>query len=149
MIAGVLALNVCLVGRPLWGDGFHNAALLTNSLDQWVSQLSQTVPEVGQALSGGELRAGESLKELKKKAAQGKAATGAQGGKGKLQTHLTAQQQTMLARLAANDCLEILAYMDPKNILPYEFPDFPLERCGEFRSTAKRLIRLMGAQGTS
>jgi len=148
LIAGVLALNVCLVGRPLWGDGFHNAALVTNSLDQWVSQLSQKVPEVGQALSGGELRAGESLQELKKKA-QGQAATGAQGGKGKLQTQLTAQQQAMLAELAANDCLEILAYMDPKNILPNEFPNFPLERCGEFRSTAKRLIRLMGAQGTS
>ncbi len=134
------------------GDGFHNAALLTSSLDEWVSQLSRTVPEVGEALGSSQLKAGadpDKLRELVAKAKGKKNEGGSAASGGKIDAQLSASQQQVLANLAANDCLEILAYMDPQNILPHEFPNFPLQRCGEFRATAKKLVRLMGERGTA
>lgn len=137
---------------PARGHGFHNAALLTSSLDEWVSQLSKTVPEVGEALGSAQIKAGTDPEELQKMLAKAKAQKSKDGGAAsgrKIHAQLSAEQQEMLANLAAKDCLEILAYMDPKNIIPEEFPNFPLRRCGEFRATAKKLLRLMGGPGTA
>lgn len=149
VLAALIRGACCLPARA---DGFHNAALLTSSLDQWLSQLSQAVPEVEEALGSSQLKAGtdpDALREMVAKAKGKKSKGGGTVSGGKLQAQLSARQQELLANLAAKDCLEILAYMDPKNILPHEFPDFPLERCGEFRAAAKKLVRLMGKRGTA
>jgi hypothetical protein len=45
--------------------------------------------------------------------------------------------------------MEILAYMDPKNIFPREFPDFQLQKIPEYRKAAKQLLEAMGPAGGS
>ena len=67
---------------------------------------------------------------------------------GVLPVQLTAAQKIVLDRKAL-ECLEVLAYMDQKNIFPNEFPNFPMDRIPEYRQAAKELLRLMGQAGAT
>jgi hypothetical protein len=66
---------------------------------------------------------------------------------GQILADLTPQQQALLAR-KGQDCLELLAYLDPKNIIPREFPNFQLNKVPEYRQAAKQLLGAMGPDGT-
>lgn len=153
-VVGAAALALALGALPGAGraDGWHNAALATASLDQWLSDLKREVPDIVNLLSGTQLRAGkgaEGLKELQERLGNGKdAGGGPRGPGGRLDAKLTPQQQALLAR-KVNDCMEVLAYMDPRNIIPTEFPTFQLGKIPEYRRAAKEMLRLMGSAGTS
>ena len=47
----------------------------------------------------------------------------------------------------ANDCLQVLAFMKQGNIIPREFPKFPINKMAEYRLAAKKLLLLMGSSG--
>ncbi|MBP86020.1 MAG: hypothetical protein CMJ64_04770, partial [Planctomycetaceae bacterium] len=66
---------------------------------------------------------------------------------GSLQANLTPQQQALLAR-KANDCLQVLAFMKNGNIIPTEFPAFPIKKIPQYRKTATQLLNVMGPAGT-
>jgi hypothetical protein len=57
-----------------------------------------------------------------------------------------AQSHALLSRQAAG-CLEILAYMDGRNIMPHEYPDFPVSGIATCRQVAKSLLAQMGSVG--
>jgi hypothetical protein len=134
------------------GDGWHNAALATSSLDQWLSQslgqLKQAIPDIEQKAKSTEVRAVTNLQDLKDKA-KNKTETGKKepAARGKLQNQLTPQQQQLLAQ-KSRDCMEVLACMDPQNIFPAEFPTFQLNQIPKYRETAKNLLKMMGPAGT-
>ena len=136
-------------GAPALAHGFHNAALATRSLDEWLSDVNRAIPDLKERFDSTELQSGRDLSKLKERvdAAGSKQAAPRLGPRGRIQSDLTPWQQALLAR-KANDCLEILAYLDRKNIFPQEFPNFQLDRIPEYRKTAGQLLRLMGPEGT-
>ena len=140
----------CAVASSTFADGWHNAALATGSLDEWLQDIKSVVPDLDNRLSNSSLRSGTSLEELKERRQSANAADSATKpvAGGKIQSNLTAQQQAVLAR-KANDCMEVLAYMKRENIFPHEFPDFPLHRMTEYRNTAKQLLQMMGPAGAA
>jgi hypothetical protein len=149
----LLAAGVCLAAFGSADDahahGWHNAALTTASLDEWLADVKAAVPDIMARVTESELRAGRDLAELRK--ARGKAGSTMAGQPrrgGQIESRLTPQQQELLGR-KANDCLEALAFMDPKNIFPEEFPRFDMSAIPKYRDTAKKLLRLMGATGTA
>ncbi|MBN2578152.1 MAG: hypothetical protein JXB10_04100 [Pirellulales bacterium] len=149
-VLAAVALCAGVVG-PTLADGFHNAALVTKSLDEWMKDVKQAIPDIDARLSGAQLQSGRDLKKLAKKAADTQQKKGPLSGAarnaGQIQSDLTPQQRALLGR-KGRDCLEILAYMDPKNIIPREFPDFPLQKVPEYRTAAKQLLGVMGPEGT-
>jgi len=146
-----LILLACLSPASALADGWHNAALTTSSLDDWLSDVKQAIPDVMQRLNSTELVSGQGLEALRKRAKEGRAS----GGSGRfprragtIESDLTPQQQALLGR-KADDCLEALAFMKPENILPSEFPDFPLQKLGTYHDTASKLLRMMGRPGVT
>lgn len=137
-------------GRAL-ADGWHNAALATSSLDQWVNQtfseMKSAMPAIQEQIKSGEVQAGRDYKALQERA---NAATGAakpkSGRTGTLSGKLNAQQQAMMGK-KAGDCLEILACMNQENIFPAEFPNFQLQQIPRYREAAKSLLKMMGPTG--
>lgn len=148
-----VAASVCLalgaLAEQAHAHGWHNAALTTASLDEWLADVKSAVPDIMARVTESELRAGRDLSELRKD--QNKYDPDA-GGRprrgGQIESRLTPQQQELLGR-KANDCLEALAFMDPRNIFPDEFPRFDMSAIPKYRDTAKKLLRLMGSQGTA
>jgi len=133
--------------------GWHNAALTTASLNDWLADVRQAIPDLMQRMNTTELRSGEGLEALRKRgqaAAEpgGKATRGPKRPAGTIQSELTPRQQALLGR-KADDCLEAMAFMLPENIYPTEFPNFPMEKLDEYRATAAKLIRMMGRPGVS
>lgn len=147
ILLGVI-LQGAILQEPARADGWHNAALATSSLDDWLRDIKAVVPDLDNRLKRAGLRGGANLEDLKKKNQGGGPDDGAPRAGGKLQNALTAQEQAVLAR-KANDCLEVLAYMKNENIFPSEFPMFPLGRMTEYRQTAKQLLEVMGPAGAS
>jgi hypothetical protein len=142
---------------PVRADGWHNAALATASLDEWVNQVAEGVPGVAERLTELELSGSRDLEKLEERARRsrasgdgdGPAATDARQGGGSLRGRLNPEQQALLGR-KAGDCLELLALMDARNIVPGEFPRFEEEQAGKiprYRGTAKQLLKLMGKPG--
>ena len=152
-----LALVLLLLQQPVSADGWHNAALATSSLDQWLNQslagLQAAAPNVKEQIGGAnELKSGRNIDDLKNRAKGSKPAAAA-GKKpvmkgGKIQGQLTPQQQALLGQ-KARECMEILACMDPQNIFPAEFPTFQLQQIPNYRNAAKQMLRLMGPSGGS
>ncbi|MCA9208959.1 MAG: hypothetical protein KDA55_11410, partial [Planctomycetales bacterium] len=147
----------------LRADGWHNAALATSSLDQWMSQVKQAMPKVElsqkpAAKDGSStLRAGAGAAGLREALARGgqpanddaeqpAAGRGPVRG-GSLQANMTPQEQALMARQVAQ-CLEILAYMDPKNIFPREFPTFQMQQIPAYRQAAKGVLAATGDVGS-
>lgn len=130
-------------------DGFHNAAMVTKSIDDWLADVKQAIPDLADRMSGQELRSGRGAAALQDRIAEatGKSRPAGPRRTGSLEGRLNAQQQALLAR-KSNDCLEILAYMDAGNIFPREFPDFPMQLIPRYREAAKELLGVMGADGT-
>lgn len=132
-------------------DGFHNAALATRSLEQWLADVEAAIPELGDQLKSSQpgssqletARDLDSLTDLDREPPPERPVRG-----GTIQAELTPEQSALLAR-KGNDCLEILAYMRPENIIPREFPDFQLAKIPEYRDMAKRLLTVMGPTGTA
>jgi hypothetical protein len=65
---------------------------------------------------------------------------------GRLQAEFTEQERALLGR-ASEASLEVLAYLNPENIFPHEFPNFPLNRIAEYRAGAKRILGATGPIG--
>ena len=131
------------------GHGWHNAALTTSSLDEWLADVKAAVPDIMARVTESELRAGRDLSELRKGQGKDDSVVGGRPRRGgQIESRLTPQQQELLGR-KANDCLEALAFMDPRNIFPEEFPRFDMSAIPQYRDTAKKLLRLMGSQGTA
>jgi hypothetical protein len=134
-------------------DGWHNATLGSGSIDDWLRDVQTAVPGFAANLTSSRSPTGVAQGNKPNKPPQGSEKPGPAPGDadyrpGGVPPNLTAQQQSVLER-KARDCLEVLAYMDPKNIYPREFPDFPLEKIPEYRQTAKQLLGLMGPTGTA
>jgi hypothetical protein len=141
-------LGLCWA-MPARADGFHNAALVTGSVDQWLAEVEKAIPDLRQRMEEIQLESGRDVEALKRRAKElqssrrpGRARRG-----GEILANLTPEQQALLAR-KGQDCLELLAYLDRKNIMPNEFPNFPLGKIAEYRQAAKRLLGVMGAEGT-
>ncbi len=133
-----LILAALATGLPAacQADGWHNAALATRSLDQWLDQnfsdLKATLPNLKEQIEAGEVRAGLDYQALQERAKAASAPTTPKsktgpGKAGTLVGKLNPQQQALMGQKAA-DCLEILACMNPQNIIPAEFPDFQLQQ---------------------
>lgn len=139
-----------LVPAPARGHGWHNAALATSSLEEWLGDVQRAIPDILKRATETELRAGRGLEDLRKsRPDQGKERPNApadQRGRQIIST-LTPQQQELLGR-KADDALEALAFMDPNNIFPEEFPRFDLSKIPQYRETAVKLLKLMGPVGT-
>ena len=108
----------------------------------------KAIPDILKRATETELHAGRGLEDLKKRRPETKAQPGAAPERGrKIISQLTPQQQELLGR-KAEDALEALAFMDPANIFPEEFPRFDLSKVPQYRETAVKLLRLMGPVGT-
>jgi hypothetical protein len=134
-------------------DGWHNAALTTSSLDQWLADVKAAVPSLDKKMRSNEVKAGRDLSELKKgRDKNGDSGSGSKPGgprkAGSMVAELTPEEQQLVGR-KANDCLEALAFMDPGNIFPREFPNFQLKRIPEYHKAAKQLLGLMGPVGAT
>jgi|GEM_PF-1285839 len=130
--------------------GFHNAALTTNSLAQWLNQVKRAVPTLDERRLGeSTLKSGRDVQALKDRAASGDAVRGSPGfqRRAAIQSQMDAQQQALRA-MVASQCLELLAYLDRRNIYPEEFPTFPLQRIPDYRRAAKEVLRAMGPDGS-
>lgn len=147
----LLPASVCLAlglsADQARAHGWHNAALTTASLDEWLADVKAAVPDIMARVTESELRAGRDLSELRKD--QDDSVVGSRPRRGgQIESRLTPQQQELLGR-KANDCLQALAFMDPRNIFPEEFPRFDMSAIPKYRDTASKLLRLMGSQGTA
>lgn len=134
---------------PVRAHGWHNAALTTSSLDEWLGDVQQAIPDILKRATETELHAGRGLEDLKNKrqgTAKNQPGMGPQRGR-QIISQLTPQQQELLGR-KAEDALEALAFMDPANIFPQEFPRFDLSQIPKYRETAVKLLKLMGPVGT-
>lgn len=142
------------------GHGWHNAALATASLDEWTADVREAIPEIRKQLdqaAAPEMSAYRDIEKLRQAAknatgedAAGEDATSPTGGPGRagtILTDLTPEQRALLGR-KAQDCLEIIAYMEPDNIIPEEFPRFKLQNVPQYRKAAKELMKAMGSAGT-
>lgn len=144
------ALAISLSPVTVLADGWHNAALATSSLDQWVNQtfseMKSAMPAIQEQIKSGEVQAGRDYKALQERA---NAATGAKpktDKTGTLTGKLNAKDQALMGK-KAGDCLEILACMNPENIFPAEFPMFQLQQIPRYREAAKSLLKMMGTTG--
>jgi hypothetical protein len=154
-VAAVVAwLALCLPRVELRADGWHGAAMATASLDEWLNKtfadLKTSLPDIKEQLRAAEATAGTNIADLQKRAQQAGAADDKSGlaQKAGLRGKLSAQQQMLLGRKAA-DCLEILGCMNPQNIFPAEFPNFPMQQIPRYRDAAKQLLTMMGSAGGS
>jgi hypothetical protein len=149
IVAAIAAATV--TPRFALADGWHNASLASASIDEWLSDVKSAVPDLNNRL-GSSLKAGRGAEDLKRLANQakttGESESQGKAPQGKLKANFTPQEQALLGR-KANDCMEILAYMDTKNIFPREFPTFQLEKIPEYRNAAKQLLEAMGPSGGS
>jgi hypothetical protein len=157
--AGFAPLVVAGLMASASADGWHSVPLQTSSMEQWWAQnmtnLERAAPQppkgtqvqaAGDKNKTTELRSGADAKKLgqggqgskpaeaNKKSPGGKLQNQAQADN-PLKGELSQQQKYVAGRIAA-DSLETLAYMDTRNIIPREFPDFDLRqipalsRCG-------------------
>ncbi|HWB12185.1 MAG TPA: hypothetical protein VG826_23360 [Pirellulales bacterium] len=154
-VCGALLVSCCATASRATADGWHNAALATSSLDQWLADVKAAVPNLDKKMSSSELKAGHDLSEFKKgREKNGSSGSDKKPGKGaprqggSIAAELTPEQQQLVGR-KANDCLEALAFMDPKNIFPREFPNFQLEKIPKYHKAAKQLLSLMGPVGAT
>ena len=142
---------LCLCPRAeILAHGFHNSALTTSSLDRWLDDVRQAIPDLDERMISSRSQPGP---DTPKPAPQpGPAPAGDRpelppGRVGTIQTQLTPQQRAILNR-KASDCMQILAHLSPQNVIPEEFPTFDISRVPEYRGAAKKLLKLMGQEST-
>lgn len=154
---GLAALVVLVAGPGVtWADGWHNAALATGNLDDWLNQQlsglqSSSVRGKQPVVGNAQLQSGNDIEALKGMVKGAKPSVGKKPvtiGGGKIEGALTPQQMALLGQ-KSKDCLEVLGCMDPKNIVPGEFPAFQLNQIPKYREAAKGMLRLMGPSGAS
>ena len=145
ILINVICTCFILGTTDLFADGFHGAAVATKSLDDYLNSIKSSVPDVIEKMQRAEMRAldPEQLKDKfgKKGALQGGVPVG-----GKIQANLTPDQLRKRTQVAAI-CAETLVYLDAGNVLPHEFPDFPINQIPKYRSTAKQILRHLGSEG--
>lgn len=158
LVGGCATIALFIATQAAVADGWHNPVLQLPSVQDWLQDAQQAVPDLQDQLQSSTLQAGTGADALKK-LTKGKVAskTSKQPQKkgsskrplrgGTLQANLNRQQQALLAR-KANDCLEVLAFMRNDNIYPREFPNFPIEKIPEYRQTAAKLLDVMGPTGS-
>lgn len=152
LITPLLVAICCLLWTPeTRAHGFHNAALTTSSLDQWLADVKKVLPEIDEEMAAGQAQPGPTPKETTPRAAR--RADGAKPAlppgrvAGRIETQLTPKERSLLNR-KASDCLDVLAYLSPKNVIPEEFPDFELSKVPDYRRAAKQLLKLMGRRSS-
>jgi hypothetical protein len=160
-----------LVGGDARADGYHGAVMSTQAPEAWVAtafqHLNAAIPNLDQKLQAGPRAAGNdstklevgNVEDLKnrstdpppsnsgrpKKTTTAPRAKSPQAG-GRLQAEFTDQERALLGR-ASDASLEVLAYLNPENIFPHEFPNFPLNRIADYRAGAKRILGATGPVG--
>lgn len=141
--------------QPVAGDGWHNPVLMVGSIDDWLRDAKAAVPDLNEQLGSSSLRSGRGIDDLKKLAENRRDKQQTNGSNttpneplrgGNLLANLSPEQQSLLAR-KADECLQVLAFMKEGNIIPREFPQFPINKMSEYRQTAKQLLGLMGNPG--
>jgi hypothetical protein len=129
-------------------DGFHGAAVNTQSLDNYLNTLKELVPDVIEKVQSSEMRAlrpeqlKEKLAEDKQKAKSGNAPR----TRGEIQSNRSPKQIEGRTIVAAN-CAETLAYLDQRNVFPHEFPGFPMHQIPKYRNMAKTILGHLGTEG--
>jgi hypothetical protein len=156
VLFAVLSLLLqCICAQQVTADGWHNPVLQLGSVDDWLRDAKATIPDLTQQLGNSSLRSGRGINDLKEaiaKKGDARRENGARPNKnrpirgGNLTANLTEQQQALLSR-KADDCLQVLAFMKQGNVIPREFPQFPINKMAQYRETAKQLLGLMGASG--
>ena len=150
LIAAVVATTVFL--GPVYeaeGHGFHNTALTTSSLDQWLQDVKQVIPDLEERMITTRSQPGRKGPAPPPGTAPDGTRPELPPGRvvGTIETRLTPAQREVLNR-KASDCMQILAHLSPQNVIPEEFPTFDISRIPEYRSGAKQLLKLMGREST-
>jgi len=135
------SLSAGAVVERAFADGWHNAALYTSDLDGWAQQAASALPKGNANGQQGVLRAGVGAPG----AGLGKATDQALGA-GAIAGNLDARQEQQAARSVQN-LIEVLAYMDSRNIIPREFPNFEHDLIPKYRERACALLKQSGATG--
>ena len=65
-VAGPMVVAL-LDAAPVHAHGWHNAALTTSSLEEWLGDVQRVIPDILKRANETELRAGRGLDDLKKK----------------------------------------------------------------------------------
>lgn len=144
-LPALICTYLLLRAMDVFADGFHGAAVATKSLDDYLNSIKSSVPDVIEKMQRSEMRSlsPEQVKDKfgKKNALQGGAPIG-----GKIEANLTPDQRRKRTQVAAM-CAETLQFLDADNVLPREFPDFPINQISRYRSTAKQILRHLGREG--
>ena len=152
LVTAVGVTMLCLFpGSEADAHGFHNTALTTSSLDQWLRDVKQAIPDLEERMLNGRRPPGQAGP-----APAPPGGTGPEGARpdlppgrvvGTIETQLTPEQRAILNR-KASDCMQILAHLSPPNVIPEEFPTFDISRIPEYRRGARQLLKLMGREST-
>ncbi len=149
------SIVVCLAFcRSGFADGWHNTALATATLDEWMADVKAAIPDIEERIRRSKAADQSNGRDTRP---SGEAADPAAvdnstpsakrpAGAGTILADMSPQQQALLGR-KAKDCLEIMAYMDANNIIPREFPRFDLKSIPKYRTAAKELMKAMGPEG--
>ena len=124
----LLAFTVAL-SSPVWAHGFHGAALLESSASAWEAKVRGNLGLPSTYESGG----GDVRELLKRKV------PGPPGG-------MVTMPRVERAKVKATvqELVSYLKYMERENILPEEFPNFPMNQIPEFR---RRAVYILGDIG--
>lgn len=163
----VVGTSVASVQTPANADGWHSPVLSTGSVNQWLGDAVAMFPKKGADIAvadfsevsgNSSLRAGRGIEDLKTRApsSSNKAASPSKKTSSKqtppspaanLLAKLNPQQKAFLSQ-KANDALQVLAFMKQGNVIPQEFPRFPIQQMDQFRGAAKQLLHVTGPAGT-
>ncbi len=141
------ALLAVVAPGMLCAHGFHNAAPTTGSLEQWLKQVKQALPNLDEKrVRENVLETSRDTEALRRRAAEEKGAPRRPASCACATIQSTVQvREYALRGMIGGQCLEVLAFLDRPNIFPEEFPDFPLERIPEYRLAAKGILALARA----
>ncbi len=172
-----LSVSMVLLLAPaqLLADGYHGNVMTSRAPEAWygagLQQLSAAIPDLEKTLraappsesptsQNAKLKVARDVEELRNRAASAipapqspaantpapESAPSTPTAGGRIHSEFTPEQKALLGR-ASSESLEILAYLDPRNIFPREFPNFPVERVPGYRLAAKRMLLVTGPVG--
>ncbi len=124
--------------------------LSTSSLDEWLVDIKEIVPEVEETILTRKAPSSGAPAQPSNPAptAPGKPALPPGRVAGRIETQLTTAQRELVNRKAA-ECVDVLAHLTPQNVILEEFPKFDMSRVPECREAAKQLLKQLGRQGAA
>ncbi len=126
---GWLAVVILVSGADALAHGFHGAALMESSASVWENKVRENLGLPSAYVTGeGDLR------DLLKRAAPGA------GGR----TYTVPPVEREKVKATVQELVSYLKYMDSRNILAEEFPNFPMAQIPDFRTRAMYILRDLG-----